>query len=95
MASMIPTVHSDGTGADELAAAYKVAAEALVVARKALEATAPNGRDFHPQGDSAYALAAREHRSRDERLLAVQRELEGVLLGVQRQAREQRRRRGA
>lgn len=87
MANMIPTVHLNGTDGAELEEGYRVAAAFVLAARRQVEATAPNGRDYYVQHDGAYAAAEREHRARREKLLDVQRELEALQLAVGRQRR--------
>ena len=46
-----PTVHLNGTSKDTLLNAYTAANSALLNALEALEACAPNGRDYYVSGD--------------------------------------------
>ena len=72
----LPTIHLNGTSPEAL---YESACDALGTLRaaiKAVEATAPNGRDYYPQGDRALAIASYEHAERVRRLREVVAELE-------------------
>lgn len=64
----IPTIHLNGTSKDALLHAFTAADEALAKAGKALAETAPNARDYYPQGPDAYGKAADEH---DARMMAL------------------------
>lgn len=65
----LPTVHLNGTSKKELVEQLMTAHTALGEAYSALQAAAPNGRDYYPQGPGAIQLALREH---GERLQALQ-----------------------
>lgn len=72
----LPTIHLNGTAPEAL---YESACDALGTLRaaiKAVEATAPNGRDYYPQGDRAILLANYEHAERLRCLREVVDELE-------------------
>lgn len=74
-----PTIHLNGTSAEELIEKYeKAAADADVLLRCALADTAPNARDFYPQGDDAFRQATREHESRIQAIRTVRDELVGI-----------------
>jgi hypothetical protein len=70
-----PLVHLNGSGAASLTAGYEAASSALREALTALEATAPNARDYYQKGDSAFREAAREHSARVAAIRAVLDEL--------------------
>ena len=70
-----PTIHLNGSSGEELAARLEAAGAALFSAREALALTAPNARDYYPQGPDAHGRARREHDARARRLLEVQEEL--------------------
>lgn len=58
----LPTIHLNGTGADNLYQEYKAAWNSVKAAREALVHATCNARDFYPQGDDAFQRA-REERS--------------------------------
>ena len=68
---MLPAIHLNGTGRDNLAEQAADAADALRQAVIALERTAPNARDYYTQGDSAYSIARQECSERVRAVRAV------------------------
>lgn len=58
----LPTIHLNGSGAENLREEYTAALNALHYAREALVHTTLNMRDFYPQGDEGY-IAARKERT--------------------------------
>lgn len=78
----IPTIHLNGTSKDALLDALAEALVALFNAERALEATAPNGRDYYPQGPDALTIAAREHRTRVDALVKVRHELVALMEAI-------------
>lgn len=70
-----PTIHLNGTGAQDLLDQYRTAMEALQAASEAHANASPNARDYYPQGGDAYTTARREHDSRAERLEAISDEI--------------------
>ena len=58
----LPTIHLNGSGAENLREEYTAALNALQYAREALVHATLNMRDFYPQGDEAY-IQAREERT--------------------------------
>ncbi len=58
----LPTIHLNGSGADNLYQEYKAAWNSVRATREALVHATCNARDFYPQGDSAFSKA-REERS--------------------------------
>lgn len=79
-----PTIHLNGTGADDLFEQYANAAGALREAVKALPV--PHGRDYYVQGDDAYGKARAEHEAR----VAALRDIEGQLHAVLESIADQR-----
>ena len=79
----LPTVHLNGTSRTDLFNAISVALDALAEARVALQATAPNGRDYYPQGEMAIRQATAEHVARLRMLETVYAELYAVAEHVQ------------
>ncbi len=73
-----PTIHGNGTSAEALTGALETASNALRVAAKALDETAPNGRDYYPQGPDAINKAGKEHRARADCIKRVQDELMAI-----------------
>ena len=74
----LPTVHRDGTSREELLRQAQEAGQAVFQARDALAKTAPNARDYYPQGMSAFPAAVREHDRRARMLLEVEEELSRI-----------------
>ena len=56
-----PTIHLNGTGAEDLLEGYRTAMEGVSNAQNAMRAAWPNGRDYYPQGPDAINVAIREH----------------------------------
>lgn len=56
-----PRVHYNGTPASVLLEGYVAAADAVREAMAAVNATAPNARDYYPLGADAFNQAHREH----------------------------------
>jgi hypothetical protein len=75
---MIPTIHLNGTSRDGLLEPLMDAIEALRVAEDAMNAAAPNGRDYYPQGADAFNHAVAEHLDRQRRIHAVRAELNTI-----------------
>lgn len=73
-----PTVHLNGTSAQDLLEGYERAHEALREAMEALAQAAPNGRDYYVQQPGAFESAIAEHQSRMTRLRDVSLELEAL-----------------
>lgn len=78
-----PTVHLNGTPGERLRDGYQVAAIAVLKAQDALQAAAPNARDYYVQGDSVYAKARAEHDERVMRLREIREELMALAESVQ------------
>lgn len=56
----LPTIHLNGTGADNLYAEYRAVRKAIAAAADALAAATCNGRDFYPQDPGAWQQARSE-----------------------------------
>jgi hypothetical protein len=57
----VPTVHLNGTSRAELERQLEAAATAVRDAIVTVGGAAPNARDYYPQGDDAFRVAARQH----------------------------------
>jgi len=73
-----PTVHLNGTSRQALLEGYVAAARAVREAMEAVQAAAPNARDYYVQGPAEWGLAQKEHRARLEKLEEVRAELEAL-----------------
>jgi len=58
-----PTVHLNGTSADELQSQHLAVMDACLALHAALAAATPNGRDYYPQGPTFINLALAAHQS--------------------------------
>lgn len=79
----LPTIHSNGTSAESLTEGLCEAYSALNDAYDKLKQTAPNGRDYYPQGPDAYGRAREEHMGRLDRVYSVMKELEALAIEIQ------------
>ena len=75
-----PTIHLNGTSAQELLAKYQEAARAVNTAMTMLALSGPHGRDYYPQDQyrsvsAAITEAQAEHVARMEKLRSVYTEL--------------------
>jgi hypothetical protein len=77
-----PTIHLNGTSRDELVRQYTAALDAIFAAIEAVNAMAPNGRDYYPQGDDAYSTARREHIARMAKLSDLYEEVSELAVHV-------------
>jgi hypothetical protein len=80
---MLPTAHINGTSKSELFDKLFLALDAISEARSAVQATAPNARDYYPQGDMAIRRALSEHVGRLEKIQQVYDELHAIAEYVQ------------
>ena len=83
----IPTVHMNGTAYKDLFEPARAAMDAIRAADKALIEMTPNGRDYYPQGDSAFTNARQQHEQRRQALRNMLSELEDLAIGIQDQGR--------
>lgn len=74
-----PSVHINGTSANELMRQLQEAHRAGRKFVEALEDASPNARDYYPQGDSAFSAARKEHEARVQAVVSVMKELEALL----------------
>ena len=76
-----PMVHLNGTSRDELLRQYSDALYALSNALDAIGRATPHGRDYYIQenADKELDQAKAEHRSRLDRILAIQAEYEQLV----------------
>ncbi len=65
---ILPTIHSNGTGAEDLAKGFIEAYRAVEAARDALRKMEFNARDYYVQGPEAWPQAVAEMRARHEAL---------------------------
>lgn len=72
---MVPTIHNNGTAAEDLRDELHAAVQALAYLIARLVAASPNARDYYPQGNDAITRVQAEHIIRLENIQAVGREL--------------------
>jgi hypothetical protein len=72
---ILPTIHMNGTPRAQIQEPLETAYRAMTDAINAVIETAPNARDYYPQGPTAFPQAATEHERRLAALRAVQEEL--------------------
>ena len=78
----LPTIHLNGTSKEQLVAALCSASYALDNAYAKLKETAPNGRDYYPQGQDAMPRARKEHDDRMRRLDGIKDEIDEMALAI-------------
>ena len=86
-----PTIHLNGSSPERLRDGYRNARRALHKAMEAINEAAPNGRDYYPQGENAFNVAAKEHYERVARLKETLEELNALEEHVQDQMDARRR----
>lgn len=84
---MIPTVHLNGTGSKNLLDEIKTAHTALMAAMVALRQVTVHGRDYYPQGPSAYTQARHEMDARLSTLEKILDDLEAMHVAIRQQVR--------
>lgn len=77
------TIHLNGSDPQVLLNGLETAASALSKAWDALQAVAPHGRDYYPQGAEAFTFAQREHIERQVALQKVHNDIEALTWHVQ------------
>ena len=82
---ILPTIHLNGTSKERLIESLCNASNALNDAYSALKETAPNGRDYYPQGPQALKQATDEHMLRLRKLDAVKAEIDALTLAIDQQ----------
>jgi len=79
---MVPTLHLNGTSRVELLNQQLEALQALRLARLAMRAAAPNGRDYYPQGKGAFEKADSEHAARVRAIDDLLTNLEALAMAI-------------
>jgi hypothetical protein len=82
-----PSIHLNGTAAEDLLADYIDACQDLRTAIQTVQKTGPNARDYYVQGPGAFASAQEEHISRLQRLEGVLGELEALTEAVSKEVK--------
>lgn len=75
---MKPTIHLNGTNWEALLEQQASTMTAISNALQALRNSAPNARDYYPQGPEAFHTADLEHRARVSKLELVFTEIEAI-----------------
>lgn len=83
-----PTIHLNGSSAEDLTKGYLAAERALNEALEALAQAAPNARDYYVQGDDVFEKAREEHAARVAKLLVVKDEIHALGLHCYRAQRD-------
>lgn len=78
----LPTIHLNGTSKLRLIENLQAASEALENAYQKLKETAPNGRDYYPQGSYAMQAAVDQHESRTKRLDTIKTEIDELMIAI-------------
>lgn len=78
----LPTIHLNGTSSERLIDALCDASAALDAAYVAIKQTAPNGRDYYPQGPDALRIATEEHSARLRAVDAVKAEIDQLTCAI-------------
>jgi hypothetical protein len=86
----VPTIHLNGSSGDELLRQNIEARKALRRAIEALEAAAPNARDYYVQDDDAHLKAVGEHVLRLGHLRDVMEELSEIIESIDEQLSKRR-----
>jgi len=80
---ILPTIHINGTSKEQLFEDLSTALYALQGAREAVQAAAPNGRDYYTQSGNALQQALAQHAERLRSLQTVYDELHAIAEHVQ------------
>ncbi len=78
----LPTIHNNGTSKASLIEALVSASEVLNLAYQKITETAPNGRDYYPQGSVAMNRAIEEHQERLKKIDEVKGELDAMTIAI-------------
>jgi hypothetical protein len=77
-----PSIHSNGTSSHVLVDKYMKVLDTTNAAIAALSASAPNGRDYYPQGDNAINEAIKIHEEHMKALVKLNLEAEAVIMAI-------------
>jgi len=80
-----PTIHRNGTSADDIQEQLQKAYRAVNEASKALSAAYPNARDYYVQGNEAFPKARREWDERQAKLKSVADDLLAIHIAIDEQ----------
>jgi hypothetical protein len=80
---ILPTIHINGTSKEQLYEDLCNALYAVSAAREAVQAAAPNGRDYYTQSGNALQQALAQHAERLRALQTVYDELEAIAEHIQ------------
>ena len=83
-----PTIHMNGTIADDLLEYYMEAASSIREAAEKVAKNGPNARDYYVQAGPAFTLARTEHEQRIWRLREVLAEIEEIMQNIVTQQEE-------
>jgi hypothetical protein len=78
MGMIFPTLHMNGTSKQQLLDDCCDMGHALNAAMEKMIENGPNGRDYYPQGDQAFAQARKEHMDRIAKIHAVKAEIDQI-----------------
>jgi hypothetical protein len=89
-----PTIHPNGSSAEQLQDGYHEISDALYKALSAMADNGPDARDYYTQGDEACREASREHEARMRKVQEVRAEIVRIQTAIEEQvtARAARRR---
>lgn len=79
---IVPCVHLNGSGKDNLMEDLDRAYSAVGLAYEALRKVDVNARDYYPYGQEAYQRARREHLDRQKRIDSVIKEIGAIICGI-------------
>jgi len=80
---ILPTIHLNGTSKEQLFEDLSTALYAVQAAKEAVQAAAPNGRDYYTQSGNALQQALAQHAERLRSLQTVYDELHAIAEHVQ------------
>jgi hypothetical protein len=76
----LPTIHLNGTSAQELLDQNRAVLDAIHQLQEALSAATPNARDYYPQGAGAYTIARNEHITRQQAIQQMEDEIMAIAI---------------
>lgn len=78
----VPSIHLNGTSKESLTDALREAYQAIGDAYMVHRETAPNARDYYPQGPQAFQKAREAFEARCRKLVEVREELLAIFEGI-------------